>query len=159
MAKKPQISVETTADFQQRLDRFAAAQPASKRFIVETAIERYIAEATGTRLAINLSDGLRSRVEHAVRDHGLRPEWMIEHALDQFLTARQSSVTQRIVADLSDRVAQRVTAYRRIRSSPAVGQLIEDALDQFIDSDIKYNEDLKRRFVEELDSLARNKPN
>ncbi|HEX8411114.1 MAG TPA: hypothetical protein VF883_19785 [Thermoanaerobaculia bacterium] len=157
--KKPQISAETTADFQSRFDEFCASQPASKRLIIETSINNYVNEARGRRLAFDMSDSMQARVAGVQAKQGLRTAWLIEQALDQFLTARESTAVPRLVVDLSDRVARRLSAYRRIRSNPEPKQLVEDALDNYIENDLKYNEDLKQRFTNALDEIARDEPN
>jgi|ERR1051326_1666901 predicted transcriptional regulator len=157
--KKPQIFSETTDDLQRRLDEHCVSSRASKRTVIETAIDNYLNETDGRRAALALSETLSSRFLAAQTKQGYRPEWILERALDEFLSARDTAVPKRVVVDLSDRVAARFAAYRRVRSNPDSSQLLEDVLDDFIETDVSFNDDLKKKFSDALTEIAKQQPN
>lgn len=157
--RKPQISAETTDDFQNRFDDFCTSQPASKRLIIETAISNYVNEACGKRIALNVSEIMQARIAAIQVSQGLRTDWLVENALDQFLASREASSPGRLIVDLSDRMTRRLAAFRRVRSNPEAKQLVEDALDQFIENDMKFSDDLKQRFSDALNEIAKHEPN
>src|SRR5260221_7364168 len=157
--KKPQISAETTPEFQARFDRFSSKQPASKREIIETALDHFMLEAAGKRLALSLDADMYRRFTALTKDHGLQKEWVMERALDQFIRARDGKLERRIVVDLPDVLMRRVAAFRAVRSNPEIAQLVRDALDAHIDRNIKYDDEIQDRFARALTDLTKREPN
>lgn len=147
MASKPQISVEATREFAAEFALFADGQRTKKRYLVEDALRNYIAEVRGSRLSVDIGDAdLKLRLDRASKNDGFRLEWLVQKALDEFFKAREIGTGDKAVVDLSPLTRTKVDAFREVRGGAETQALLEDAIGQMIERELRYDDEARTRY-------------
>jgi predicted transcriptional regulator len=159
MSRKPQVSVETTVEFADEFSKFAETQRTKKRHLVEDALKNYMSEFRGVRLAVDVDPDLKRRLEHASTNEGLRLDWLVVRAIDDFLKTRESGDAARMLAEISMRLATKLDVFRHVRGTAEVHVLLEQAVDQMIERDLRYDDNARARFDGLLGQVFKNDEN